>query len=129
MQVYHCHCFKPFKHFLRFGCYNGLKLNERIIMNNEQPMIPKDKPNEKIILFVIGVLVGAVISTAAFVVYTKTLGVSASSESSQSSQQQGGGTPPEMPSGSSSNSQGGTPPDMPGNNSNSTQNSNSNSNS
>ena len=98
-------------------------------MNNEQPMISKDKPNEKIILFVIGVLVGAVISTAAFVVYTKTLGVGTSSSSDSSSQQQGGGTPPEMPSGSSSNSQGGTPPDMPGNNSNSTQNSNSNSNS
>ena len=81
-----------------------------------------DKSKEKIILFIVGVLVGAVISTAAFVAYAKTIGVGTSSESGQSSQMQGGGTPPEMPSGSSSNGQGGTPPDMPGN---STQNSDS----
>ncbi len=33
---------------------------------------PKDSINEKIILFVVGVLVGAVISTGIFLVYTKT---------------------------------------------------------
>lgn len=70
----------------------------------------KDVTKEKIILFVIGVLVGAVISTAAFFVYTKTLGI----DSSSSSMQMPGGTPPEMPSGESSqNGQGGTPPEKP----------------
>jgi len=94
-------------------------------MNNESN---SKETNNKIILFIIGVLVGAVISTAAFLVYTRTLGVNASSESGQSSQQQGGGTPPEMPSSNSSNGQGGTPPDMPNGNSqdnSTTQNSNS----
>ncbi|MBO7657067.1 hypothetical protein J6S55_00225 [Candidatus Saccharibacteria bacterium] len=82
--------------------------NENI--NNEPKN--KDVTKEKIILFVIGVLLGAVISTAAFFVYTKTLGTSNSS--STSGQMQGGGTPPEMPSGDNSgNGQGGTPPEKP----------------
>ncbi|MBQ6510708.1 hypothetical protein IJI94_01955 [Candidatus Saccharibacteria bacterium] len=78
----------------------------------------KDTTKEKVILFIIGVLVGAVISTAAFLVFTKTLGTS-SNDNSSSSQQMQGGTPPEMPSDNGSNSgQGGTPPEMPsGNNS------------
>ena len=89
----------------------------------------KDGANQKIILFIIGVLVGAVIATAAFFVYAKTLGVGGSSGDS-SSQQMQGGTPPEMPSGSSSsnssNGQSGTPPEMPGNsNSNSSNSGNS----
>ena len=80
----------------------------------------KDAQKEKIILFVIGVLVGAVISTAAFFVYTKTLGTSSNTSGSSSQQMPGGGTPPEMPSGQNgSNSQGGTPPEMPSNNSSS----------
>lgn len=58
-----------------------------------------NKDNSKIILFVIGVLVGAVISTAAFLVYTKTLGTGTSSDVSGQQQMQGGGTPPEMPNG------------------------------
>ena len=75
----------------------------------------KDTAKEKVILFVIGVLIGAVISTAAFFVYTKTLGVSGNTSGS-SSQQIQGGTPPEMPSGENgSNSQGGTPPEKPSN--------------
>ena len=79
----------------------------------------KDVAKEKIILFVIGVLVGAVISTAAFFVYTKTLGTNSNSNSS-SSQQMQGGTPPEMPSGeNSSNGQGGTPPEKPSDDNNS----------
>lgn len=47
---------------------------------------------EKILLFVIGVLVGAVISTGAFLVYTKTI-------SCNNNRQIGmpGGTPPSMP--------------------------------
>ena len=82
-------------------------------MENENMNNKKDVAKEKIILFVIGVLLGAVISTAAFFVYTKTLGTSNSS--STSGQMQGGGTPPEMPSGSNSGSNqgGGTPPEKP----------------
>ena len=80
----------------------------------------KDAQKEKIILFVIGVLIGAVISTAAFFVYTKTLGTSSSVSDSSSQQMPGGGTPPEMPSGQN---QGGTPPEMPSN-TNSSQSSN-----
>jgi len=81
----------------------------------------KDVAKEKIILFVIGVLVGAVISTAAFFAYTKTLGTSSSSSSSSSSQQMpGGGTPLEMPSGENgSDSQDGTPPEKPSDDNNS----------
>ena len=85
----------------------------------------KDAQKEKIILFVIGVLVGAVISTAAFFVYTKTLGTSSNTSGSSSQQMPGGGgTPPEMPSGENgSNSQGGTPPEKPSDN-NSSENNN-----
>lgn len=74
----------------------------------------KDIAKEKIIIFIIGVLLGAVISTAAFFVYTKTLGISSNSSNSSSSQMPGGGTPPEMPSGESgSNGQSDTPPEKP----------------
>ncbi len=80
----------------------------------------KDAQKEKIILFVIGVLVGAVISTAAFFVYTKTLGTSSNASGSSSQQMPGGGTPPEMPSGENgSNSQGSTPPEKPSDDNNS----------
>lgn len=79
-------------------------------MENEIRDERKDVVKEKIILFVIGVLVGAVISTAAFFVYTKTLGTN----NSDSSQQMPGGTPPEMPSGDNSEN-GGTPPEKPSN--------------
>ena len=83
-------------------------------MENEN-IKKKDVAKEKIILFVIGVLVGAVISTAAFFVYVKTLGTDSNANSS-SSQQMQGGTPPEMPSGSNpGNGQSGTPPEMPSN--------------
>ena len=79
-------------------------------MENEK-IKHKDTAKEKILLFIIGVLVGAVISTAAFFVYTKTLGTS--SNTNDSSRQMPGGTPPEMPSNeNSSNSQGSTPPEM-----------------
>lgn len=81
-------------------------------MENEN-INKKDVTKEKIILFVIGVLVGAVVSTAAFFVYAKTLGTNSNSNSS-SSQQMQSGTPPEMPSGENdSNGQGGTPPEKP----------------
>ena len=88
-------------------------------MENEN-IKKKDTLKEKIILFVIGVLVGAVISTAAFFVYAKTLGTNNSASDSSSQQMPGGGTPPEMPSGQN---QGGTPPEMPSN-TNSSQSSN-----
>lgn len=93
-------------------------------MENEIKNDKKDIAKEKIILFVIGVLIGAVISTAAFFVYTKTLGTS-SNTSGSSSQQMPGGTPPEMPNGDNSgNGQGGTPPEMPSNDSSNNNNSN-----
>lgn len=60
-----------------------------------------------IILFIIGVLVGAVISTGAFYVYTTTNG---SCNSNSMNTQMSGGTPPDMSSGQ--------PPEKPnGNNS------------
>lgn len=92
-------------------------------MENEN-LKKKDTLKEKIILFVIGVLVGAVISTAAFFVYVKTLGTSSSTSGSSSQQMPGGGTPPEMPSGENgSNGQGGTPPEKPSDENNSESNS------
>ena len=59
---------------------------------------------DKIILFVIGVLVGAVIATGAFYIYTST------NNCNNQSNQMNGGTPPEMPSGQ-------TPPEKPDGNS------------
>ena len=75
----------------------------------------KDGAKEKIIIFVVGVLFGAIIATGAFLICVNTLGVNNSN--TQSTQQMQGGTPPEMPSGQNGqNGQGGTPPEMPGNN-------------
>ncbi len=93
-------------------------------MENEN-LKKKDVTKEKIILFAIGVLIGAVISTAAFFVYTKTLGAGNATSSSSSQQMPGGGgTPPEMPSGENgSNGQGGTPPEKPSDENNSESNS------
>ena len=73
-----------------------------------QEIIKKDTTKEKIILFVIGVLVGAVISTGAFFAYIKLAGVGTTSNN-QSMQMPGGGTPPEMPG----SDQSGTPLEMP----------------
>lgn len=73
----------------------------------------------KIILFIIGVLVGAIISSASFLICVKTIGVNTSSDNGSSAQMQGG-TPPEMPNGD--NNQGGTPPEMPSNDNSSSQN-------
>jgi len=84
----------------------------------------KDVTKEKIILFVIGVLVGAVISTGAFFAYIKLAGIGSSSDNGQSIQMPGGGTPPEMPSGENGpNDQGGTPPEKPSDENNSESNS------
>lgn len=59
---------------------------------------------EKIIIFVIGILLGAVIATGAFYIYSK------------SNNQMNGGTPPDMPSGQMGDMQGGEPPAKPGEN-------------
>ena len=62
---------------------------------------------DKIILLVIGILVGAVIATGAFFVYTK----AKSCDCSSNNVQMNGGTPPSMPSGEN-----GQPPEMPSGN-------------
>ena len=56
---------------------------------------------DKIMMFVIGVLVGAIIATGAFFIYSK-------STSNANNMQMPGGTPPSMP-----NSENGTPPEKP----------------
>ncbi len=50
---------------------------------------------DKILLFIIGVLVGAIISTGAFFVYTKTT----TNNTNNSQMQMPGGTPPSMSGG------------------------------
>ena len=67
---------------------------------------------DKIVLFVIGVLVGAIIATGSFYVYT------VASSNCNGNQMNNPGQPPEMPNG-----QNGQPPEMP--NGNNTQDSNS----
>ena len=92
---------------------NEIRDEERIVHGKEGNVRSRDVTKDKIILFVIGVLVGAVISTGAFFAYIKLAGLGVLN--GQSSMMQGqGGTPPEMPGGESNmNNQGGTPPDMP----------------
>ena len=67
---------------------------------------------DKIVLFVIGVQVGAIIATGSFYVYT------VASSNCNGNQMNNPGQPPEMPNG-----QNGQPPELPGNSS--TQDSNS----
>ena len=74
---------------------------------------------DKFIIFVIGVLVGAVISTGAFYIYSTTTG---KCDCSNQNTQMNGGEPPEKPSGEN-----GQPPAKPGENN--SQNSNSQENS
>ena len=62
---------------------------------------------DKVLLFIIGFLAGAVVATGAFFIYVKVAGVGISS-GEQSAQMPGGGTPPEMPNGEN-----GAPPEMP----------------
>ncbi|MBQ9318377.1 MAG: hypothetical protein IJR82_01960 [Bacilli bacterium] len=70
---------------------------------------------EKIIIFVIGLLVGAIIASGAFLIYTKTSSTNCETQTIQMN----GGTPPEMPNGEN-----GQPPEKPdGENSNSSENS------
>lgn len=63
--------------------------------------------DSKIIIFVIGVLLGAIISTGAFYIYTTT-----NTNCSNSNTQMSNGQPPEMPNNNSNSSQ---PPEMPSN--------------
>ena len=91
-------------------------------MENEN--VRRDDTKGKIMLFVIGVLLGAVIASAAFLISVNTLGINNGGGSS-AQMPGGGGTPPEMPSGDKSQSgqsQQGTPPEMPSNNSQSSSN-------
>ena len=66
---------------------------------------------DKIMLFVIGVLVGAVISTGAFYIYTTT---NSSCNCNNQNTQMNGGQPPEMPSGQQGEN--GQPPEKPSDN-------------
>ena len=67
---------------------------------------------DKILLFVIGVLVGAVISTGAFFVYTKAT-TTCNTNHNQITEMPGG-NPPSMPNGPSGEN--GQPPEKPGEN-------------
>lgn len=71
-------------------------------MENET-MNKNDTTKGKIILFVIGLLVGAIISTGSIYIYTLTAN---SSNNSNAQSQQMPGTPPD-------DNNGGTPPSMP----------------
>lgn len=86
-------------------------------MENEN-IKKKDTAKEKILLFIIGVLVGAIISTSAFFVYAKTIG--SSNIDNSSSRQMPGGTPPEMQNNESN--QNGTSPEKPDNQTNQNEN-------
>ena len=77
---------------------------------------------DKIMLFVIGVLVGTVISTGVFYIYTTT---NSSCNCNSQNTQINGGQPPEMPSGQQGEN--GQPPEKPSNDNqqnNNTQNNN-----
>ena len=63
---------------------------------------------DKILLFVIGVLVGAVIATGAFFVYSK---LATCTTNSNQQQQMPGGTPPSIPNGQ--NDENNQPPEKP----------------
>ena len=75
----------------------------------------KDSSNNKIVIFIIGVLFGAVISTGAFLISVNVLNANNSNNSNSNSSQQMG-TPPEMPSGENGQQGGGTPPEKPSEN-------------
>lgn len=65
---------------------------------------------EKIIIFVIGLLIGGIIASGAFLVYTN---VTNTSNCNVQNIGMNGGTPPEMP-----NRENGTPPEKPDGNNN-----------
>ncbi|MBR2704553.1 MAG: hypothetical protein IKE91_03695 [Clostridia bacterium] len=68
---------------------------------------------DKILVFIIGVLVGAIVATSVFFVYEKK-NSSSSNDSNQGVQMRDGETPPDMPNGERPNMQDGeTPPEKP----------------
>ena len=99
----------------------------------------KDILKKKIIIFIIGLLVGAILSTGCFVIYSKAHFKNnnhgnrpAIMNQDGDRKEMKGGTPPSMPSNdqngtSNQNSNQGQPPAMPGQNTNNTQTTNSNS--
>ena len=62
---------------------------------------------DKIIVFIIGLLLGGVIASGAFLIYTKTNSSSCNNQNTQMN----GGQPPEMPGGQ--NNSNGEPPEKP----------------
>ncbi len=62
---------------------------------------------DKIMIFIIGILLGAVIASGAFYLYAS----NNSNECNQNNMQMNGGQPPEMPNGQ--NGDNGQPPEMP----------------
>ncbi len=70
---------------------------------------------DKIIIFIVGLLLGAIISTGSIYFYT----VAEANNNSNPGQQFNGGTPPEMPNGDMNN---GEPPARPGENNTQTNN-------
>lgn len=70
---------------------------------------------DKIFMFIIGTLVGAIVATGAFLVYTNTT----KSNDCSNTEQFKGGEPPEMPNGERPelpNGEDGNPPSKPGEN-------------
>ena len=75
---------------------------------------------DKILTLIIGILIGAIIASAGFIIYNKTnnknkrpdFGAPPQMNQSQDSNQNGG-TPPEMPSGNNNSQNNGTPPELP----------------
>ena len=65
---------------------------------------------DKIIIFIIGVLIGAVISTGVFYIYTTNNSCNCNNQNTQMNS----GEPPEMPSGQ--NNENGEPPEKPSEN-------------
>lgn len=76
----------------------------------------------KILTFIIGVLVGAIIVTAGFLIYEKTNSRSMpNGERPQMMEGENGGTPPEKPDGEPGQMGNGTPPEMPSKNNSSSE--------
>ena len=94
---------------------------------------------DKILTLIIGILIGAIIASAGFVIYIKTNNTNKGPGSGTPPQMnqsqdgnQNGGTPPTLPNGEMPNNNDGTPPELPngetsnGNNNNSTSTQNNN---
>ena len=80
-------------------------------MENENSDRKSKCGSEKVILFIIGTLLGAVIASSTFLIRAHVLIDKNSNSGSQQSQQ--GGTPPDMPSNQSGQSGQNQPPEKP----------------